>query len=71
MLGYVKDAASIKHISSHEADGLGSHGGGSVLWGTNSRMQAQRARKFLGWDPTGPSLEQEIPKTVQAEVSGL
>ena len=39
----------------------------AVSWGMNSRGKAERARKVLGWRPSAPSLEEEIPGIVQAE----
>ena len=46
---------------------------GTILWGTNSRCKAVRARKVLGWVPTGESIEDDMPKTVahEAELRGL
>lgn len=68
-LGFVEQANSVKQISSAEADSLSP--AGSVLWGTNGKEQAQRARTSLGWKPKGRSLEEEIPGTVQAEADSL
>ncbi|EON65639.1 hypothetical protein W97_04878 [Coniosporium apollinis CBS 100218] len=58
-------------VSPEEANGLTRWG--SALWGANSRAQAIRARKVLGWDPKQISLEEEIPKAVaqEAERMGL
>ncbi|CAI7598251.1 unnamed protein product [Penicillium pancosmium] len=39
----------------------------SVSWGLNSRGQAQRARKILGWQPSRPSLLAELPEIVRSE----
>ncbi|RAK96009.1 uncharacterized protein BO80DRAFT_459385 [Aspergillus ibericus CBS 121593] len=63
------DSASVAEISHGEADSLTPHGG--VLWGTNARQVAQRARQFLGWVPAGQTLEEEIPATVLAEAQKL
>jgi nucleoside-diphosphate-sugar epimerase len=38
-----------------------------VSWGWNSRGEARRARKFLGWEPTGPSVKEEIPGIIDME----
>lgn len=67
--GLLESAAVVKQISHHEADSLSPHGG--VLWGTNAQEQAHRARKYLGWTPTEGPVEEEIPKTVHAELLRL
>jgi nucleoside-diphosphate-sugar epimerase len=36
-------------------------------WGRNSKGVASRARKYLGWKPTGHGLDEEIPKIVEFE----
>lgn len=59
----------MKQISHEEADSLSGHA--SVVLGTNAQEKAQRARKYLGWNPTGISLEEEIPNTVHVEASRL
>ena len=56
-------------VSALEADKLSSHG--SALWGANSRCRAIRARKLLGWSPTGTSLIDEIPLAVESEAKKL
>lgn len=40
---------------------------GAVLWGTNSRGTASRARKVLGWKPTGASLEDTLDDLIDLE----
>ncbi|KAF7947764.1 hypothetical protein EAE96_008843 [Botrytis aclada] len=39
----------------------------AVSWGLNSKGFAKRARKYLGWAPTGRSLKEEIPLIVDEE----
>ncbi|GLI78265.1 hypothetical protein PoHVEF18_006574 [Penicillium ochrochloron] len=39
----------------------------SLSWGLNSRGRALRARKLLGWEPSCPSLLEELPQIVQSE----
>lgn len=39
--------------------------------GTNSKCVAARARKYLGWQPKGPSLKDEIPAGVAFEAKRL
>lgn len=41
------------------------HGG--IMFGTNARGQANRARRLLNWAPREVSLEEDIPRTVSAE----
>lgn len=40
-------------------------------WGTNSKSVASRARKYLGWRPTAPSFEDEIPGAVEWEATRM
>ncbi|KAG8406388.1 hypothetical protein J3458_021223 [Metarhizium acridum] len=71
-------AAAAKHqglIASYKVEELGKdqydtvlpHG--KVLFGTNARGQATRARKLLGWAPREKSLESDIERTVSEEHS--
>ncbi|KAJ5801652.1 uncharacterized protein N7518_003720 [Penicillium psychrosexuale] len=39
----------------------------SLSWGMNSRGRSQRARKILGWNPSRPSLVDELPEIVRGE----
>ncbi|KAI9727383.1 MAG: hypothetical protein M1834_008454 [Cirrosporium novae-zelandiae] len=39
----------------------------AVSWGLNSRAKAERARLILGWKPSRPSLNEEIPVMVKGE----
>lgn len=39
----------------------------SVSWGLNSRGQALRARRILGWNPSRPSLFDELPEILRSE----
>lgn len=43
----------------------------ALSWGLNSRGEAKRARKYLGWKPEGESLEEWIPESVQIEAKRL
>ncbi|MCJ1466374.1 hypothetical protein MMC07_004993 [Pseudocyphellaria aurata] len=43
----------------------------SILWGTNSRCKAVRARKVLGWTPKERSMSEEIPEIVTNEAKKL
>lgn len=40
---------------------------GHILWGANSRCKAIRARKLLGWQPSRPSLKDDLGETVEIE----
>jgi nucleoside-diphosphate-sugar epimerase len=40
---------------------------GGALWAANSKGVAERARRYLGWEPRGPSLEEEIRRIVEFE----
>ncbi|EAU32026.1 conserved hypothetical protein [Aspergillus terreus NIH2624] len=39
----------------------------SLSWGMNSRGRARRARNLLGWKPSRPSLETEVPAILRDE----
>ena len=56
-------------ISAEDADQLTQFG--SVMWGSNSRGKAIRARKLLGWSPKEKSLEDDIPDVVAIEARRL
>ena len=43
------------------------HGFEALSWGLNSKGQAKRARKYLGWQPSLPSLVDTIPDAVRFE----
>jgi len=42
----------------------------AVSWGLNMRSPAKRAREYLGWEASGPSLENEIPGIAGKSGSG-
>lgn len=64
--GFIKSPA-VQAIDADAADRLIAHG--AVLWGTNAQYKATRARELLGWKPSGPSLEEEIPRAILEEAS--
>lgn len=39
----------------------------SLSWGLNSRGEARRARKLLGWNPSRPSIVDELPAILRGE----
>ncbi|KAF5007888.1 hypothetical protein FDECE_5803 [Fusarium decemcellulare] len=43
----------------------------ALSWGLNSKGKAERARKYLGWNPSSPSLESVIPEMVRIEAACL
>jgi nucleoside-diphosphate-sugar epimerase len=43
----------------------------ALSWGLNSHGEAKRARKYLGWKPESPSLEEWLPEAVQIEAKLL
>lgn len=42
-----------------------------IVWGINSKSEAERARKYLGWEPKGPSLKETIAEAVMIEAEAL
>lgn len=42
-----------------------------LIWGSNSRGKAIRARKLLGWKPHGESLKESLAKIVEGEARAL
>jgi nucleoside-diphosphate-sugar epimerase len=63
-LGYISDP---KEASLSKDKALEAAGFEAVSWGLNSRGKAERAGKFLGWKPTRPSLEEEVPNILKEE----
>lgn len=43
----------------------------AVSWGWNSRGKAERARRLLGWKPSAPSIEDEVPNMIESEMERL
>jgi nucleoside-diphosphate-sugar epimerase len=43
----------------------------AVAWGTNSKSEAERAKKYLGWESKAPSLKETIADAVAAETAAL
>lgn len=43
----------------------------ATSWGNNMRCRATRARSILNWQPTGSSLDEELPQIVQGEFDAL
>lgn len=47
------------------------HAFGPILWGSNSRSVASRARKELGWVPAGPPLDETLDSVIDQEAKKL
>lgn len=62
--GYISEPKE-RALSKDEA--LDQAGFEAVSWGLNSRAKAERARKYLGWKPSRPSIEQEVPEILKQE----
>jgi len=67
-LGYV-EALKKRDLSKDAA--LKQAGFEAVSWGLNSRGKAIRARRLLKWNPSCPSIEQEIPNIIKDEHTRL
>jgi nucleoside-diphosphate-sugar epimerase len=63
-LGLAKD---LKDDSLDKDEALKQAGFEAVSWGLNSRGKAERARKFLGWKPSRPSLEDQAATILEEE----
>lgn len=72
-----KEAAKLGYISDPKEDSLSKDaaidqaGFEAVSWGLNSRGVARRARKHLGWSPSKPSIEEEVPNILKDEKERL
>ena len=63
-LGYISDP---KEEALSKDGALEAAGFEALGWGLNSRGKAERARKYLGWKPSRPSIEAEVPKILKEE----
>lgn len=63
-LGYIPSPA-VENLEIEEAKKYA--GFEAVSWGLNSRGRARRARNLLGWKPSRPSLEAEVPNILKDE----
>lgn len=59
------ESDSIKSLTSDEVDQVLAHG--AVVLGTNAKLSSSRAQKFLGWQPSGISLAEDVPLMVKGE----
>jgi hypothetical protein len=67
--GLIEAHTSFMTIDVTVADSLTEHG--AILWGTNARTKASKARHILGWVPSGLSLQSIIPDLVRREAANL
>lgn len=65
-LGYLPEATT-KTVTQQEAAEL--RGVAVLSWGWNSHGVAQRARKYLGWQPKGESLKDHVASLVPREAA--
>ena len=59
----------VKSMTPEEANEVTFYG--AALWGCNSRSRAKRAREALKWEPSGPSLKDEVKAAVDFEAKKL
>lgn len=64
-LGYISGDSKEGSLGKDEA--IKQAGFEAVSWGLNSRGKAERARKYLGWQPVQPSIEDEVPNIIKQE----
>lgn len=55
------DSVSAEHASEFGRDAA------PILWGTNSRCKAKRARELMGWEASGPKLEDCLEEALEVE----
>jgi hypothetical protein len=63
------DTETVESVTAEEAMELTIYG--HVTLGGNSRSRAKRARELLGWNPSAPSIEEEVQATVEFEARKL
>jgi hypothetical protein len=70
-MGLLKGKEPIKERKLGKEEALDIAGFDAISWGLNARCKALRLKKFLGWKPEHPSLEDEIPGILRSEVERL
>ncbi|KAH7114275.1 hypothetical protein B0J11DRAFT_131428 [Dendryphion nanum] len=68
-LGFVKSELKEQQLEKDEAVEVA--GFEAVSWGLNSRGKSERARRVLGWEPSRPSIEEEIEGILRDEKERL
>jgi nucleoside-diphosphate-sugar epimerase len=66
--GYIYEP-KIKSVTFEEAVDMGYKA--VAAWGINSKSEAERAKKYLRWEPIGPSLKETIAEAVAIEARAL
>lgn len=66
-----RDKGLIRTEATQRIDVLEARTSGDISWGLNSRGEARRARKVLGWSPSAPTLDETLPQEVDAEAREL
>ncbi|KAJ4003252.1 hypothetical protein NW752_012197 [Fusarium irregulare] len=66
--GYIPEFKT-KHVTMEEVIDRGYKAG--IAWGINSKSEAKRGRKYLGWEAKGASLKETIAGSVAAEAEAL
>ncbi|OAA56849.1 NAD(P)-binding domain protein [Cordyceps fumosorosea ARSEF 2679] len=61
------ESPAVKEVDAEAAESITAHA--AVLLGTNAQTKGDRARTWLGWEPQGPSLEEEIERAVLEEAA--
>jgi len=70
-LGYISSTEPLKEYSMEKDEALEIAGFEAVSWGLNSRGKAERARRYLGWQPHRPSLEESAGEILEDEAKRL
>ena len=63
-MGYISNP---KEGSLDKDEAIQQAGFEAVSWGLNSRGKAERAKKYLGWQPVKPPIEDEVPDILKQE----
>lgn len=72
-----KRAKALGYLSTDQVDDLSVdkvlelHPFGHILWGSNSKGKAERARNRLGWVPKEPALEDTLDAAIEKEAKAM
>lgn len=58
-----------EEVDPSAADEITAHA--TVLLGTNAQTRGDRGRKWLGWEPQGATLAEEIERSILVELAAL
>ncbi|KAL2433515.1 Oxidase ucsJ [Exophiala dermatitidis] len=67
--GLIKSPSVTKTITPDEANKA--MPAGAIFWGTNAVYKSSRGQKLLGWAPSAPSLQDDVPQIVKIEAKTL